>query len=177
MRRSSGTCGSRSIIPRWISTAQRTASTTLANSASTPSPVFFTIRPLCSLIFGSTSSRRVRLEAFVGAFFVRPHQPRVPRHVGGEDRGETANRGHCRAAVDCLNQAYAKSVPALAFSGAGAAGLRRRVVVLGRSPVPAAARPDRVVPPLSRAALPGYMPPPPPPPSLPPRISAPLSRE
>ena len=60
MRRSSRTSGSRSIIPRWISTAQRTAATTLENSASKPSLVFFTVRPLCSLIFGSTSSRKCR---------------------------------------------------------------------------------------------------------------------
>src|SRR5215471_12663881 len=58
MRRSSGTFGSRSAIPRWISVAQRTASTTLWNSAKNPSPVFFTIRPLCSVIFGLTSSPR-----------------------------------------------------------------------------------------------------------------------
>jgi hypothetical protein len=35
-----------------------------------------------------------RLEAFERAFFVRPHQPRIPRHIGGEDRGEAAGRGH-----------------------------------------------------------------------------------
>jgi hypothetical protein len=48
----------RSAIARCTSNAQRTASTTLANSANRPSPVFFTVRPLCSLIFGSTNSRR-----------------------------------------------------------------------------------------------------------------------
>jgi hypothetical protein len=32
-----------------------------------------------------------RLEAFERAFLVRPHQPRIPRHIGGEDRGETAS--------------------------------------------------------------------------------------
>src|SRR5580704_2397387 len=32
----------------------------------------------------------MRLEAFERAFLVRPHQPRVARHIGGEDRGETA---------------------------------------------------------------------------------------
>ena len=36
----------------------------------------------------------MRLEAFERAFLVRPHQPRIPRHIGGEDRGETADRGH-----------------------------------------------------------------------------------
>jgi hypothetical protein len=28
-----------------------------------------------------------RLEAFERAFFIRPHQPRIPRHIGSEDRG------------------------------------------------------------------------------------------
>jgi len=49
---------SRSIIARCNSAAQRTASTTLGNSASIPSPVVLTMRPECSRIFGSTSSRR-----------------------------------------------------------------------------------------------------------------------
>src|SRR5580704_6629277 len=35
-----------------------------------------------------------RLEAFERAFLVRPHQPRIPRHIGGEDRGEPAGRDH-----------------------------------------------------------------------------------
>jgi hypothetical protein len=30
------------------------------------------------------------LEAFERAFLVRPHQPRIPRYIGGEDYGETA---------------------------------------------------------------------------------------
>ena len=34
-----------------------------------------------------------RLEAFERAFLIRPHQPRIPRHIGGEDRGETAGGG------------------------------------------------------------------------------------
>ena len=58
MRRSSGTSGSRSSIPRCTSAAQRTASTTLANSASSPSPVVSTMRPGCSAIFGSINSAR-----------------------------------------------------------------------------------------------------------------------
>ena len=53
----SGNAGSRSAIPRCTSTAQRTASTTLANSAKKPSPVFLTTRPRCSAIFGSTPRR------------------------------------------------------------------------------------------------------------------------
>src|SRR5260370_5561876 len=31
-----------------------------------------------------------RLEAFERAFLVRPHQPRIPRHIGGKDRSEPA---------------------------------------------------------------------------------------
>ena len=40
-----------------------------------------------------------RLEAFEHAFFVRPHQPRIPRHIGGENCGEAADRRHQRPAV------------------------------------------------------------------------------
>jgi hypothetical protein len=53
-----GTSALRSAMPRWTSTAQRKASTTLANSARSPSPVIFTIRPRCSSILESTMSRR-----------------------------------------------------------------------------------------------------------------------
>jgi len=35
-----------------------------------------------------------RFEAFERAFLVRPHQPRIPRDIGGEDRGETAGLAH-----------------------------------------------------------------------------------
>ena len=31
-----------------------------------------------------------RFEAFERAFLIRPHQPRTPRHISGDDRGETA---------------------------------------------------------------------------------------
>src|SRR6266851_4905527 len=33
-------------------------------------------------------------EAFERAFLVRPHQPRIRRPIGGEDRGETAGLAH-----------------------------------------------------------------------------------
>ena len=36
----------------------------------------------------------MRLEAFVRALLVRPHQARIADHIGGEDRGKTAGRGH-----------------------------------------------------------------------------------
>jgi hypothetical protein len=35
-----------------------------------------------------------RLEAFERAFLVRAHQPRIPRHIGGKDRGKTACLAH-----------------------------------------------------------------------------------
>ena len=43
----------------------------------------------------------VRLEALVRAFLVRPHQARVARHIGGQDRGETAGRGHGCGSPPC----------------------------------------------------------------------------
>jgi hypothetical protein len=36
----------------------------------------------------------VGLEPFVRPLLIRAHQPRIPRHVGGQDRGEAADRGH-----------------------------------------------------------------------------------
>jgi DNA-binding CsgD family transcriptional regulator len=53
----------RSVIARCSSTAQRTASTTLANSTSSPSPVVLTMRPRCSSILGSPNSRRIAFSA------------------------------------------------------------------------------------------------------------------
>ncbi len=38
----------------------------------------------------------MRLEPVEGAFLVRSHQPRVARHIGGEDRRETAGGSHAR---------------------------------------------------------------------------------
>src|SRR3984893_7966695 len=61
MRLSAPTPAFRSGIACCTATAQRTASTTLANSTSMPSPVVLTTRPWCSAIFGSTSSRRTAL--------------------------------------------------------------------------------------------------------------------
>jgi hypothetical protein len=45
---------------------------------------------------------QMRLEAFVRPFLVRAHQARIPRHIRGEDRGETAGGGrgsHCAGGV------------------------------------------------------------------------------
>ena len=48
-------------ISRWTSTAQRSASTTLANSTRNPSPVVLTSRPRCAAIVGSITSARIDL--------------------------------------------------------------------------------------------------------------------
>jgi hypothetical protein len=58
------------------SAAQRTASTMLANSASSPSPVFLTTRPWCSFELRINQLLEVHFEAFVGAFLVSSHQAR-----------------------------------------------------------------------------------------------------
>ena len=88
MRLSGGNAALRSAIAACTSTAQRTASTTLANSTSRPSPVVLTMRPRCSAIFGSISSRAERLEPAERAFLVGSDQPRIAGHIGREDRRE-----------------------------------------------------------------------------------------
>ena len=52
------------------------------------------MRPECSLDLRVDELAAMRLEAFVRAFLIRAHQARIARHIGGEDRGETAGRGH-----------------------------------------------------------------------------------
>ena len=36
----------------------------------------------------------VGFQAFMGPFLIRTHQARIAGHIGGEDRGETADRRH-----------------------------------------------------------------------------------
>jgi hypothetical protein len=57
MRRPSGSAAFRSASSRWMRTAQSTAFTTLANSASTLSPDVLTSRPRCPAIFSMIASR------------------------------------------------------------------------------------------------------------------------
>jgi hypothetical protein len=93
MRLSGATPVFRSGIACCTATAQRTASTTLANSSSRPSPVVLTIRPLCSAIFGSRSfqcraPRGVRAclpHPLPSAANSPPHRPRGSRQGGGSD--------------------------------------------------------------------------------------------
>ena len=40
-----------------------------------------------------------RFEAFERAFVIRPHQPRITRHIGGEDRGEAAGLAHVSSPI------------------------------------------------------------------------------
>src|SRR6516162_4971608 len=87
MRLSAATPLFRSGIAYCTSTAQRTASTTLANSTSRPSPVVLTMRPRCSAIFRIDNLAAQRFEAFERPLLVHPHQPRIARDIGGEDRG------------------------------------------------------------------------------------------
>ena len=75
----------------------------------------------------------VRLEPFVRPLLIHPHQARIPRYVGGEDRGEAADRGHTRPAVDCLCQAYPET-------GGGPSG-ERESVCCARAPISGAPGP------------------------------------
>jgi hypothetical protein len=53
----------------------------------------------------------MRLEPLVRAFFVRSHQTRVARHIGGEDRSETADSRHCPPeAITFWNKVYPEIV-------------------------------------------------------------------
>ena len=47
----------------------------------------------------------VSLEPLVRPLLILAHKARVPRHVGGEDRGKAADRGHSRRSR-CANQVY-----------------------------------------------------------------------
>jgi prevent-host-death family protein len=52
----------------------------------------------------------MRLEAFERAFLIGPHQARVARHIGGEDRGETAGRGHGCSSPPCFGLLFGKII-------------------------------------------------------------------
>ena len=56
----------------------------------------------------------MRLEALVRAFLVRAHQARIARHIGGEDRGETAGRGHGSGSPPCSGLSFGKIISQLA---------------------------------------------------------------
>ena len=89
IRCSGGTAVFCSAMPRWISTAQRAASTALANSTSMPSPVVLTMRPRCAAIPGSTSVFRNALQLRERALLVATHQPAVAGDIRRQDRRQS----------------------------------------------------------------------------------------
>jgi len=102
------------------------------------------------------------LQAFVRAFLVDAHQPRIPRDVGGQDRGETADRGHeVPGEKGAFTKSTAKPTAALAVRLAGAS-----TVALPLIPALPDRRPRVACP--TEERWPGYIAPPPPPPSPPP---------
>ncbi len=44
-------------------------------------------------------------------FLIRPHQARIARHIGGEDRGKTAGRGHGCGSSLCSRLSLSASYP------------------------------------------------------------------
>ena len=101
MRRSGGRPALRSTMPFCNSMAQRTASTTLRNSTSAPSPVRLTTRPLCTAIVGSTRSlRSARSRASVRSSS-SAGQPAVADNIRRKDRREFPGLGHERVPSCC----------------------------------------------------------------------------
>ena len=102
-RLSSPTSALRPAMPACTSTAQRTASTTLANSASNPSPVVLTIRPRCSAIEGSKSSRRWRLRLRGCLRRRRPSADCIRRHQPQGSPRASARRGRLPSSSSTKN--------------------------------------------------------------------------
>ena len=88
MRRSSEISVLRSVMARWMSMAQRTASTALANSTRAPSPVVLTMRPRFSATLGSMKFASMCLKRREGTFLVDAHQSAVSGNVSREDGGQ-----------------------------------------------------------------------------------------
>jgi hypothetical protein len=146
MRLSSDVPALRSPIPRWISTAHQTASTTLANSARKPSPVVLTMRPRCSVIFGSTSCPRCALSRSCVPSSSPPSAVSSPQHrrqgsrrdgvLGAVSWPSLSDADHSRTAAQApRNQRWPRPAPmicgqqpAAVPNGWGAAGLPLRYV-------------------------------------------------
>ena len=56
--------------------------------------MFLTIRPRVLRDLRIDQLAEVGFQTFVRPLLIRPHQAGIARHVGGEDRGEAADRGH-----------------------------------------------------------------------------------
>jgi len=93
IRPSDGTSALRAAIIRCTSTAQRTASTTLENSAQHAVAGVLHYSAVVLSDFWTDQLAEMRPETLVRPLFVRPHQPRIARHIGGEDRGKSAFYG------------------------------------------------------------------------------------
>src|SRR5689334_1563232 len=94
MRLSAATPALRSGIACCSSTAQRTASTTLAKLDQHAVPGGLDDAAVVLGDFRIDELAAQRLEAFERALLIRPHQPRISRHIGGEDRGKAAGCRH-----------------------------------------------------------------------------------
>ena len=102
----------RSAIAVCTSTTQRTASTTLANSSSSPSPVVLTMRPPWLAICGIDDFPAQGLQRRQRAALIATHQPRVAGDVGRDDGGKAALLGHSGSPASrkpCLNFAMSLS--------------------------------------------------------------------
>ena len=91
-------------MPFCTSMAQRTASTTLRNSTSAPSPVRLTTRPVMHGDGRVDEVAAQRPEPRERALLVRAGEPAVADHVGGEDRGKLPGFGH--GVASGFGQAY-----------------------------------------------------------------------
>jgi len=73
-----------------------------------------------------------RFEPFERAFFVRPHQPRISRHIGGDDRGEAAALAHV-ASPTAMRRLERYSSRCSAFRRTLASGITTEVMARSRS--------------------------------------------
>jgi len=92
MRLSAGAVALRSAMPPCILVAHRRASTTLLNEQSVAGGLD---EP--SLVRGDGRIEQLgsdRFQCLKSAALIRSDQSRIARHIGGEDRGKTAGRGH-----------------------------------------------------------------------------------
>jgi hypothetical protein len=60
----------------------------------------------CGKIFDLSIGLQSRLEAFEPTLLVGSHQARIARHIGGEDRGKTAGRGHGCGSPPCIGSSF-----------------------------------------------------------------------
>jgi len=94
IRRSSGVPASRSIIARCTSAAaDRVDDAREFRQHPVAGRLYDAAGMLADLHLYELAA--MHLEALVRAFLIGAHQARVVRHIGGENRGETAGCGHC----------------------------------------------------------------------------------